>query len=145
MQEPIWLTLELIEAIHKRQLAEHGGLNAVRDRAMLESAIDRPRQKYAYRSLDTDLPELAAAYAYGLSRNHPFMDGNKRTAAVACELFLELNRYQLVATDVELYPIFLALASGDLDEAELVDWLRTHSRPEGVSEARSDYPTAQET
>ena len=142
MQEPIWLSLELIEAIHQRQLAEHGGLSGVRDRGMLESAVDRPRQKFAYRSLDTDLPELAAAYAYGLSPNHPFMDGNKRTAAVACELFLALNQYQLIASDVELYPIFLNLAAGELNEAELVDWLRTHTRPDGVSEDPSDYQTA---
>lgn len=144
MLEPAWLSLELIEAIHNRQLAEHGGLSGLRDRSMLESAIERPRSKFAYRSPATDLPELAAAYAYGLARNHPFMDGNKRTAYVACRTFLVLNGWDMIGPLHERYPLFLALASGQLDESELIDWLRTHSRPEGVSEARSDYPMAQE-
>ncbi|MEM7053407.1 MAG: type II toxin-antitoxin system death-on-curing family toxin, partial [Pseudomonadota bacterium] len=91
-----------------------------------------------------DLPELAAAYAYGLARNHPFVDGNKRTAYVACRTFLVLNGWDMIGPLHERYPIFLALASGELAEAELIDWLRTHSRPEGVSDARSDYPMTQE-
>ncbi|MEM1080614.1 MAG: type II toxin-antitoxin system death-on-curing family toxin, partial [Pseudomonadota bacterium] len=133
MGEPVWLSPGLIEAIHQRQLSEHGGLAGVRDRAMLESAAERARQQFAYRSVSTDFPELAAAYAFGLSRNHPFMDGNKRTSAVICELFLQLNGYQLLATDVDLYPVFLALAAGELEEDQLIDWLRAHSRPLGVN------------
>jgi len=142
MKEPTWISLRLIESIHQRQLAEHGGLEGVRDQAMLESAAERPRQKFAYRDASTDIPELAAAYAFGLSRNHPFIDGNKRTAAVICELFLELNNFQLLSSDVDLYPFFLALASGELKENQLVDWLRSNSRTIGVHEEGSEYQTA---
>lgn len=125
MIEPVWLSEELILAVHNRQIAEHGGPSGVRDPGMLESVLARPRQVLAY-GADVDLPALAAAYAYGLARNHPFMDGNKRTAAVACELFLELNGYVLVADDSDLYPVFIGLAAGEVSETELVDWLRNH-------------------
>lgn len=139
MDEPIWLTAELTERIHDRQLAEHGGPSGVRDRGMLESVLARPRQQFTYRGLGTDIPQLAAAYAFGIARNHPFVDGNKRTAAVLCELFLELNGYLLVAEDGDLYPVFTALAAGELVEDQLADWLRRHSRPEQVSEGHADY------
>jgi len=139
VNEPVWLSIELIERVHDRQLAEHGGPAGVRDRGMLESALGRPRQKFAYGGLDIDLPALAAAYAFGLARNHPFVDGNKRTAAVACELFLELNGYLLVAADEDLYPVFAALAAGDLPEDQLAEWLRRHARPEQVSEPVGSY------
>lgn len=139
MNEPIWLSIELIERVHDRQLAEHGGPTGVRDRGMLESAMGRPRQKFAYGELDIDLPTLAAAYAFGLARNHPFVDGNKRTAAVACELFFELNGYLLFAGDEDLYLIFTALAAGELEEDQLAEWLRGHSRPEQVSEQAGEY------
>jgi hypothetical protein len=82
---------------------------------------------------------LAAAYAYGIARNHPFVDGNKRTAAVACELFLELNGYLLIASDPDLYPVFLGLAAGEISEEELTVWLRNHSRPSSVNEAEGIY------
>ncbi|MFN2335064.1 MAG: type II toxin-antitoxin system death-on-curing family toxin [Wenzhouxiangellaceae bacterium] len=139
MNEPVWLSVELIERVHDRQLAEHGGPSGVRDRGMLESALGRPLQKFAYGGLNIDLPVLAAAYAFGLARNHPFVDGNKRTVAVACELFLELNGYLLVAADEDLYPVFAALAAGDLPEDQLAEWLRHHSRPEQVSEPVGSY------
>lgn len=139
MNKPVWLSVELIERVHDRQLAEHGGPAGVRDRGMLESALGRPRQKFAYGGLDIDLPALAAAYAFGLTRNHPFVDGNKRTAAVACELFLELNGYLLVATDEDLYPVFAALATGELSKDQLAEWLRDYSRPEQVSEDAETY------
>lgn len=139
MNEPVWLSVELIERLHDRQLAEHGGPAGVRDRGMLESALGRPRQKFSYGGLDIDLPVLAAAYAFGLARNHPFVDGNKRTAAVACELFLELNDHRLVAADEDLYPVFTALAAGELSEDQLAEWLRRHSRPEQVSEGVETY------
>ena len=139
MNEPVWLSIELIEAIHDRQLGEHGGGSGVRDRAMLESALARPQQRFAYASEQADPIALAAAYAFGLSRNHPFVDGNKRTAAVACELFLELNGYQLLADDSDLYPVFMALAAGELSEESLIDWLRRHARPTQVSEPAADY------
>jgi death-on-curing protein len=138
MTDPIWLSSDLIEAVHERQLIEHGGGTGVRDRGMLESALARPQQLHAYGE-DVDVVALAASYAFGLSRNHPFVDGNKRTAAVACELFLELNGHQLLAEDSELYPVFMALAAGEMEEEGLLDWLRRHARPNQVSEAAGQY------
>ncbi|MEX0914330.1 MAG: type II toxin-antitoxin system death-on-curing family toxin [Wenzhouxiangellaceae bacterium] len=137
--EPVWISLELAQAIHQRQLAEHGGPDGVRDRGMLESAITRARQKYAYAAHEIDMPELAAAYAFGIARNHPFVDGNKRTAYVLCRTFLVLNGWDLVGPLADRYPVFLALAAGELDEDELAEWLRRHSRPEQVSEQAGEY------
>lgn len=139
MSEWIWISDELAEAIHERQLAEHGGPSGLRDRGMFESALARPRQLAAYGGSDVDAPALAAAYAFGLARNHLFVDGNKRTAAVLCEAFLELNGYILLAEDADLYPVFLGLADGTVGEDELTGWLRRHCRPEQVSEGAADY------
>ena len=139
MADWVWVTAELAEAIHERQLTEHGGPSGVRDRGLLESALARPQQLAAYGGLEVDAPALSAAYAYGLARNHPFIDGNKRTAAVVCEVFLELNDYLLVAEDADLYPVFLSLAEGALPENELADWLRRHARPQAVSETAASY------
>jgi death on curing protein len=130
--------VELAEAIHERQLSEHGGSPGIRDRGMLESALARPQQRYAY-DPDADLPALAAACTYGLARNHPFVDGNKRTAAVVCELFLELNGYRLLAEDPDLYPVSIGLAAGEIVEEELAAWLRSNSRPRAVSETVGVY------
>src|SRR4030095_7783947 len=132
----IWLARALVLAIHERQLAEHGGTGGVRDEGLLESALARPRQPRAYGDPAPDLSDLAAALAYGLARNHPFLDGNKRTAAVACETFLELNGATLEASDPELYPLYLALAEGKLGEREFAAWLREHVRRRGRGEAR---------
>ncbi len=134
MTDWIWMTPELAEAIHERQLAEHGGPSGVRDRGLFGSALARPQQLAAYADHRVDAPALAAAYAFGLARNHPFIDGNKRTAAVVCEVFLELNAYLLLAEDADLYPGFLGLAEGTLSEQELAEWLRLHARPERISE-----------
>lgn len=120
----IWVSLEVALAAHLEQIAEHGGGEGVRDPGMLESAMVRPQNLVAYG--DPDAAELAAAYAFGIARNHPFVDGNKRTAAVVSETFLVLNRYDLAATDAELVVIFLALAAGELAEDELTDWFRDH-------------------
>jgi len=139
MEEPAWISLELATAIHERQLAEHGGPHGIRDEGMLESALGRARHLYARAETSPDIPALAAAYAYGIARNHPFVDGNKRTAAVLCEVFLELNGFRLVAEDRDLYPVFMALAAGELEEDALADWLRSASRPEQVSESRARY------
>ena len=137
--EPLWISVELARAIHQRQLAEHGGPDGVRDQGMLESAISRPRQKYAYGSPELDMLELAAAYAFGIARNHPFVDGNKRTAYVLCRTFLVLNGWDLVGPLEDRYPIFLALAAGELTEEALAEWLRRHARPEQVSEPVGSY------
>ena len=114
-------------AAHAEQLVEHGGAEGVRDERLLDSAMARPRNLIAYG--DPDAADLAAAVAYGIARNHPFADGNKRTAAVISETFLALNDYALVTSDAEVVVAFLALASGELSEAELADWFRTRLTP----------------
>ena len=128
MDDPIWISELLALAIHRRQLAEHGGLDGVRDPGLLQSALARPRHLFAYTDPTPDPPVLAAAYAFGIARNHPFIDGNKRTAAVVCETFLELNGVTLEASDADLYPVFLDLAAGALSEAELATWLAARTR-----------------
>lgn len=120
----IWVATEVALAAHAEQLAEHGGAEGVRDGAMLESVMARPRNLVAYE--EPDAAALAAAYAYGIARNHPFVDGNKRTATVVSETFLVLNRHSLTATDAELVVAMLALAAGELSEEELADWFRGH-------------------
>lgn len=121
-----WIGVDVALAAHLEQLAEHGGGEGVRDIGALESAMDRPRNLAAYG--EPDLAALAAAYAFGIARNHPFVDGNKRTAAVISETFLALNGYELIASDAELVVAFLALAAGELSEEEMADWFRSHSR-----------------
>lgn len=123
MREPVWLHEAVIEAVHLRQLSEHGGAAGVRDAGLLASALARPQQLFAYGGDEITLPALAAAYGYGLARNHPFVDGNKRTAFVATLLFLRLNGHDLTATPEERYATFLALADGSLSEAQLTAWL----------------------
>lgn len=120
----VWIDRMLALALHDRQLSEHGGGEGVRDEGLLESALARPQQLFAYGNPPPDLAALAASLTYGLARNHPFVDGNKRTAAVACELFLALNGATLQAGNAELYPVYLSLAEGSLAENELADWLR---------------------
>jgi len=119
-----WVALEVAHAAHREQLAEHGGADGIRDAGLLESALARPLQIAAYGR--PDLAALAAAYAFGIARNHPFVDGNKRTAAVVSETFLALNGTDLTASDAELVVAFVALAAGELTEEELADWFREH-------------------
>jgi death-on-curing protein len=114
-------------AIHDEQLAEHGGAAGVRDMGALESALARPLNLSQYS--DPDAAALAAAYAFGITRNHPFVDGNKRTAYVVCELFLCLNGNELTASDAECVTAFFRLAAGELDEPALADWIRASCRP----------------
>lgn len=125
----IWIEKPLVLAIHDRQLSEHGGSGGVRDETLLDSALARPRQLHAYGKPAPDLADLAASVAFGLARNHPFMDGNKRTAAVVCETFIVLNDATLQADNLELYPVYLALAEGSLSEDEFATWLRQHIVP----------------
>ena len=117
----VWISRALALAIHDRQLAEHGGATGIRDEGLLESALAPPRQLHAY---GQPAPDLAAATAFGLARNHPFVDGNKRMAAVACEVFIVLNGATLSAEDHELYPLYLGLSEGSLGEADFAAWLR---------------------
>lgn len=137
--EPRWVDARLVEAIHRRQLAEHGGSTGVRDPGALDSALARPRQLFAYGGEDVDMPALAAAYAYGITRNHPFVDGNKRTAYVLCRTFLLINGWDLVGPLAERYPLFLGLAAGEIGEDELAEWIRAHARPDEVNEPAGEY------
>ena len=119
-----WLLEETLIAIHHRQIAEHGGSEGLRDEGLLSSALARPQNLLAYGEPPPDLASLAAAYAYGIARNHPFVDGNKRTALVAARTFLILNGVDLDATPDEKVLTFLNLAEGTISEEELADWIR---------------------
>ncbi len=125
--EPHWLGRLVVDEAHFRQIREHGGVYGLRDENALESALARPQQRGHYRP-DTCVSELAAGYAYGLARNHPFVDGNKRVALVVMVAFLERNGVELTATNPEALPIMLALAAGDVTEGEVADWIEAHSR-----------------
>jgi death-on-curing protein len=123
----VWLDPALIHAVHEEQLAEHGGGTGLRDANLLGSALGRPEQLACYGT--PDIADLAAAYGYGISRNHPFVDGNKRTAFVATELFLALNGCDLIATDVECVVTMLDVAAGEIEEAAFAQWIRSHIQP----------------
>lgn len=138
----VWIERALALAVHDRQLAEHGGGAGVRDEGLLQSALARPQQRHAYGDPPPDLAELAASLAHGLARNHPFVDGNKRTAHVCYRLFLALNGCDLVASDEEKYVAMLSLAEGSLDEAAFAAWLRPRivtTAPGKVQEKRASY------
>ncbi len=122
MSEPLWLTRPIIEAIHDEQLAIHGGASGLRDAGMLESALDRPRNKWSYEQ--AELPELAAAYAYGMARNHPFVDGNKRTSLLALYTFLGINGIDFDVPEAEAATMILSLAAGEVSEESLARWIR---------------------
>lgn len=124
-----WVGLSTVLAIQERQIAEHGGVPGVRDAALLESALARPLHLAAYGQ--PDLWDLAAAYAHGLARDHPFFDANKRTAYVVCMVFLRLNGHAVRADRAERVRIFVALGRGDLEREELAGWLREWSIPAG--------------
>ncbi|MBH1975903.1 MAG: type II toxin-antitoxin system death-on-curing family toxin [Rhodocyclales bacterium] len=117
----VWIETTVVLAIHDAQLAEHGGLAGVQDAGLLESALARPQNLLAYGA-----PDCAAAYGFGIARNQPFIDGNKRTAFVCTELFLALNGYELTADDVSCVTTMLNLAAGEIDEAAFAAWLRAH-------------------
>lgn len=122
MTEPRWLTVELVVAIHDEQLRLFGGPPGIRDRSMLESALDRPRNKWAYG--ETEMAALAAAYAFGISRNHPFVDGNKRASLLSLITFLGLNDIDLVVPEPEAAAAIVALAAGEIDEDGLARWIK---------------------
>ena len=136
-----WITRPLALAIHERQLAEHGGGTGVRDESLLESALARPLQLHAHGDPPPDVADMAAALAFGLARNHPFVDGNKRTAQVCYRTFLALNEAEFAASDEEKYAQMVGLAAGDITEAAFADWLRGRLTLRGrnaVHEARAD-------
>ena len=138
----VWIEKALALAIHNRQLAEHGGGGGVRDEALLDSALARPQQLHAYGDPPPDLADLAASLAFGLARNHAFVDGNKRTAHVCYRVFIALNGGELTADDEDKYLAMLGLAEGSLGEAEFARWLRQRivtSRANRVHEPRARY------
>ncbi|MDE2255665.1 MAG: type II toxin-antitoxin system death-on-curing family toxin [Betaproteobacteria bacterium] len=127
MSRWIWLDPAVLQAVHEEQLAEHGGASGTRDTGLFESALARPENLAAYG--EPDAAALAAAYGWGLARNHPFVDGNKRTAFVAAELFLMLNGHELAADDAACVLTMLAVASGDMGEDAFAAWIRSHLLP----------------
>jgi death on curing protein len=122
--EPLWILERVVLAVHDQLLAAHGGAEGLRDASLLESALSRPRQHFAYSS--PDLIELAASYTAGLVRNHPFVDGNKRTGFAIGIVFLELNGFVFQATEEDATQAVLAVAAGELDEAGYAAWLRSN-------------------
>ncbi len=126
-REPLWIETRDILAIHDRLLALHGGASGLRDRGLLESALARPRQYYAYAD-SSDTIEMAALYTAGVVRNHPFVDGNKRTGFVIGVLFLELNGFEFQASEEDATQAVTSLAAGSLDEAGYSSWLRANTR-----------------
>ena len=124
MLEPVWITGDVVRAIYRRQLAEHGGADGIRDAGLLDSALARPKNLWAYSGPKPDLASLAASYAVGVIKNHPFIDGNKRTGFILLRTFLLLNGRNLQASSSEKYETILSLANGTLDELGLADWIR---------------------
>jgi death-on-curing protein len=124
--EWVWIDADVLLAAHDEQLQEHGGAPGIRDRGMLESALARPKNLAVYD--EPDAAGLAAAYAFGIAKNHAFVDGNKRTAFVALELFLALNGHELTADDAQCVLVMLSVASGSFSEAKLADWIRRNMK-----------------
>ncbi|WP_427157660.1 type II toxin-antitoxin system death-on-curing family toxin [Aliinostoc sp. HNIBRCY26] len=126
MNEPTWLTAQMLLAIHEDLISQYGGLSGVRDSALLEASLARPRHKFSYQP-EVSLLELAVAYGFALSKNHPFVDGNKRTAFMAMYVFLGLNAYSFNAPEPEIVLVMESLASGDIDENALQVWLAKYA------------------
>jgi death-on-curing protein len=122
VKEPEWLAMPMVHAIHDEQLAIHGGSAGVRDIGLLESALNRPRNKWNYE--EAELPELAAAYGYGIARNHPIIDGNKRTALLTMYTFLGINGVDFIVPEADAASMILALAAGEVSEESVARWIR---------------------
>jgi death-on-curing protein len=129
MREPVWIQDLAVSAIHNRLLSQFGGSEGVRDMGLLDSALARPKNRFAYAETEPALTELAAAYAYGICKNHPFVDGNKRTAMAVAITFLERNGAHVTATQEDAYLTFLSLAAGTLTEQDLADWFEHNTEP----------------
>jgi death-on-curing protein len=128
MKEPLWLTRLVVEAVHFDQIREHGGLHGLRDEGLLESALARSQHKWTYKRRP-DLASLAAAYGYGLVRNHPFRDGNKRIAFLAMVVFLGLNGFDLDADEMDIVTAMVTAADGKLSKRQLAEWVRKRVSP----------------
>ncbi|UYO43809.1 type II toxin-antitoxin system death-on-curing family toxin [Rhodopseudomonas palustris] len=122
MSEPFWLTRQMIVAIHDEQLAIHGGAGGLRDEGMLDSALDRPRNKWSYEQ--AELPELAASYTFDIARNRPFVDGNKRASLLALHTFLAVNGIDFIVSEADAAAMILSLTAGEVSEASLTRWIR---------------------
>lgn len=127
MTEPSWLAKRALLLLHGESLAEHGGALGIRDEGLLDSALGRPINQHVYGGVG-DIAQLAAAYAFGIARNHPFVDGNKRAALISAGVFLRLNGKRLQADKVDAYRTTMALAAGEIGEEEFAEWLRANSR-----------------
>lgn len=125
MSEPVWLSRDLVLAIQAELIAQFGGAVGIRDEGLLESALARPQNLFAYG--EPSLTDLAAAYAYGLTRNHPFLDGNKRIALSALDVFLQLNGMELIAPEAEAVVVMRDLAAGELDEPDFATWIKINA------------------
>jgi len=128
VNEPVWVLKKTVLAIHNLQLAEHGGSTGLRDEGLLDSALGKPHHVFAYDN-EADIFRLAASYAYGIAKNHPFVDGNKRTALAVSITFLDLNGWDVNAPREEEYFTFLGLAEGTVSEEQLAQWFRDHTQP----------------
>jgi death on curing protein len=126
----VWLSRALILAVHDEQLAEHGGAIGVRDEGLLDSALARPLNRASYG--EPGVAELAAVYALGIARNHPFLDGNKRSAYVALEAFLALNGFSFAASDAEAVVTMVAMAGGEMVDEEFIAWVQANARPQST-------------
>jgi len=128
MDEPVWMSRKVVDAIQRELIAEHGGLHGIRDEGLVDSALSKPRNRWAYEP-DADLADLAASYGFGLARNHAYLDGNKRIALAAMHVFTRRNRFAIAVSEVEEVAVMLQLAEGSLAEVELAAWVREHLRP----------------
>lgn len=127
MKEPRWINRRALLYLHAASLAEHGGASGIRDEGLLESALARPLNRFQYEP-DSDIATLASSYCFGLAKNHPFVDGNKRAAFQALGLFLLINGFELVATQIESIEVILRLAAGELSEEQLTNWIRQNMK-----------------
>jgi len=128
MQEPHWVSKATALAMHNRQLAEHGGGEGVRDEGLLESALAKAQNVFFYADAAAGMPRLAASYAYGIATNHPFIDGNKRTALVVSQTFLALNGYIFTGSYEDEYAVFIKIASGKWSEDQLAEWFERNTK-----------------
>ena len=129
MNEPIWLDEKILKILHLEQLQQFGGMAGIRDDGLLLSALARAQNRWAYSSPKPDVIALAASYAFGVAKNHPFFDGNKRTSLIACQMFLQQNGLILVVPQPDQVQLIVSLASGEIGEPELEAWIRPRVRP----------------
>jgi len=129
MKEPVWLSVRAVIPSHQKLIEQYGGSHGIRDDGLLESALDKPKNQFAYGGDDIGIAELAASYAHGLAKNHAFIDGNKRIAFAACDGFLYLNGYDLTANEEDAYIAMIKLASSEWSEEQFATWIGENIKP----------------